>query len=233
MGTNAREIPEALLRREVFVKANHGSSFNHRISGQPGERDALAKTAATWLATAYGRGSGEWPYLKVHRRIFVEEAVGLKGTELMEFNLRAANGRVLLGSVMGRVKTPAEWCFYLDVAGRPTWGMSDLPGTAITPLPPGLDIAGPYHRAVEYTQRLSRGIDYARFDFLWNGRQLFGGEITLFPAGGNDDPTHPHADRLMREGWDLLQSHFLKTPPRGLKKIYVKSLRRRLAIRRG
>ncbi len=230
VGTDANLIPEEILQRDVFIKANHGCDFNHRTYGRPCDRTALAALTSGWLKKNYGHdgAGGQWTYDRVDRKIFVEETIGLKGPELIEFNVRASNGRAMLGSVMGKVKTPDQWYYYLDPQGRATWGMSDLPGDAIKPVPPELDIAKPYEQAVRFTERLSRGVDYARFDFMWDGEALFGGEITVFPAAGGDDPLHPHVIRTMDEGWDLNQSHFLQTPQSGWRKIYANALKRKL-----
>ncbi|MDR3459171.1 MAG: hypothetical protein P4N60_17210 [Verrucomicrobiae bacterium] len=228
VGSSAADIPDELLQQDVFVKANHGSSFNFRTRGRPCERAELCRLTNGWLATNYGVDSGEWPYALVQRKLFVEEPVGDAGADLLELSIRASNGKPILGSVLGKSKLPGQWAYYLDADGAPTWGMSDPEGSAIVPLPPGLNILEPYRRAVQFTRRLSIGVDYARFDFFWNGTRLYGGEITLFPAGGTLDPTHSQCHRIIREGWDLRESHFLKTPQSGLKRIYAGALRRRL-----
>lgn len=227
-GTDARQIPDELLRRDVFIKANHGSTFNHRTYGEPCDRSALEKMTSGWLNTLYGEGSGEWPYFYVDRKIFVEELIGRKGTELLDFGIRASNGRVILGYVIGKAKTPEQWHFYLDPEGKSTWSFTDVEGGGFNPIRPELNILEPYMRAVEYAQRLSQGMDFARYDFFWDGETLYGGEITLFPAGGVLDPLHPHIAAVVLDGWDLRQSHFLKTRQTGLKRIYAGALRRRL-----
>jgi hypothetical protein len=229
-GTAANEIPEALLQQDVFIKANHGCNFNHRSRGLPCDRAVLTKMTDEWLKTSYGHdgAGGQWTYDLVDRKIFVEETIGGDCIDLMEFNVRASNGRALLGSVMGKVKTPEQWYCYLDPQGGPTWGMQDTDGTPPPPLPSELNIAGPYLKAVRFAERLSVGTDYARYDFLWDGQTLYGGEITVFPAAGADDPLHSHVIKTLHDGWDLSQSYFLKTPQPGWKKIYAGALQRKL-----
>lgn len=230
VGTKAADIPDELLRRDVFIKANHGCNFNFRSRTFPSDRAELNRMADAWLRTSYGHGGagGQWTYDRVERKLLVEETIGSDCADLMEFNIRASNGRALLGSVMGKVKTPEQWYYYLDPQGRPTWGMDAPEGSDIKPLPPELNLAEPYAQAVRFAERLSVGIDYARYDFMWDGRTLYGGEITVFPSAGADDPLHSYVIKTLREGWDLRQAHFIKTPQRGWKKIYASALKRKL-----
>ena len=229
VGTDTRAIPDELLQRNVFIKANHGCGFNFNTRGQPVDRAALEQKAARWLQTDFGRETGEWPYRQVTRKILVEESIAIPGAELVEFNIRASNGLAILGSVMFQVKTPGQWHFYLDPQGQPTWDLMALAGSAIPTEPPDQKLREPYLRAVALAERLSRGTDYARYDFFWNGQTLFGGEITLFPACGFIDPRHPHHFENARQKWNIFQAHFFRVPHRGLKRIYAAVLRRRVS----
>jgi len=228
VGASADDIPDELLRRDVFVKTNHGCNFNFRTRGEPCDRAALRKLTDEWLASVWGGETGEWPYALVKPKLFVEEPVGDAEADLMEFNVRAGNGTITLGSVLGKCKLPGQWIYYLDPQGEPTLGAADKEGAPIMPLPPGLDIKAPYLRAVEFTRRLSVGCDYARYDFFWNGNELFGGEITLFPAAGTRDMASMQVDRAICDVWDLRDTHFLRTRQTGFKRIYAGALRRRL-----
>ncbi len=228
IGRDANAIPDELLRGDVFVKANHGCNFNHRIRGGQCDRGALRAKTERWLGSVYGRKGGEWAYSKVEPKLFVEEAVGDAEAGLIEINVRACNGKAIMGSVMGKCKTPNQWAVYLDPEGAPTLGMRDPEGSPISPLPKGLALMEPYHRAVQFAQKLSVGVDYARFDFLWNDAELFGGEITVYPAGGFLDPANSSVNAVTMTGWDLRQSHFLKAHHTGWMRIYADALSRRL-----
>lgn len=228
VGRDADAIPDELLRGDVFVKANHGCDFNHRIRGGQCDRDALRTKTEQWLGSVYGRKGGEWAYSMVEPKLFVEEAVGDAEANLIELNVRACNGKAILSSVLGKCKTPSQWSVYLDPEGAPTPGMRDPEGSRVVPLPKGLAVMEPYRRAVQFAQKLSVGVDYARFDFLWNGSELFGGEITVYPAGGFLDPANSLANAVTMTGWDLMQSHFLKSQHTGWMRIYADALRRRL-----
>ena len=228
IGRDANAIPDELLRGDVFVKANHGCGFNYRIRGGQYDRGNLQKTTQRWLGSVYGRKSGQWAYSEVEPKLFVEESVGDAEASLIELNVRAGNGKAILSSVIGKCKTPDQWSVYLDPEGKPALGMGDAEGSPIVPLPKGLAVMEPYRRAVQFAQILSVGVDYARFDFLWNGAELFGGEITVYPAGGVSDPANPSANAVTMTGWDLMQSHFLKSQHKGWMRTYADALSRRL-----
>lgn len=232
IGRNTDEIPDELLAGDVFVKANHGCGFNWHIRGGQCDRAALRRASERWLTAVHGRRFGEWSYSQVEPKLFVEEAIGDAEADLIEFNVRASNGRAILGSVLGRCKLPDQWLVYLDVAGFPTHGTTDPEEGPIAPLPPGVAIREPYLRAVRFAERLSVGVDYVRVDFMWNGSVLFGGEITTYPSAGLKDPASASVDALIRSGWDLGHAHFLNVPHSGWQRIYAGAIRRRWSGRR-
>jgi len=229
VGRSADEIPDELLRQDVLVKANHGSGFNHHVRAGQCDRAALRQKTDQWLNSVYGVKGGEWGYSKVEAKLFVEEAVGDAETDLIEFNVRASHGKPILGSVMGKCKTPAQWAAYLDSDGVPTLGMHDPDGSPVKLLPKGLEVAEPYRRAVQFARQISIGVDYARFDFLWNGKELFGGEITVYPAAGVRDPSNALVNTAILTGWDLRQSHFLRSQHDGWTQLYADALKRQWA----
>jgi len=228
VGSSADDIPDELLCRDVYVKTNHGCNFNFRTRGKPCDRAALRKLTDQWLASVWGVETGEWSYARVKPRLFVEEPVGDAESDLLEFWIRASNGVVVLGSVQGRSKLPGKWIYYLDPQGRAAKGFTDKDDAAILPLPPGLDIREPYLRAVEFTRRLSVGADYLRYDFFWNGKELYGGEITVFSGAGLAAPDNTQVEKSICAIWDLRDTHFLKTRQTGLKRLYAEALRRKL-----
>jgi len=228
VGKSSDEIPDSLLQQDVYVKANHGCDFNYRIRGGRVDREALREKTQKWLATTYGSDAGEWAYSQVKPMLYVEEAIGDAATDLVDIQIRASNGRGMIGSIMGKNKTPAWWARYLDMEANPVPAFDAPDGAPMVPLPPGLEIVGPYRRAVEYAHQLSQGIDYARFDFMWNGRTLYGGEITVYPAGGFRDPANSFSRKVMVQGWDISCARLLTARQAGWKRIYAGALRRQL-----
>jgi len=228
IGQDANAIPDEVLRGDVMVKASHGCGFNLRLRGGQCDRNALHKKTQRWLRSGYGRKNGEWAYSQVEPKLFVEEAIGDAEAGLIEFNVRAGKGKAIMGSVMGKCKTPGQWSVYLDPQGTPTPGMSTPEGSPIVPLPEGLAVLEPYRRAVGFAERLSVAVDYARFDFLWNGVELYGGEITVYPAAGLAEPSNASANAVTLAGWDLREAHFLNVLQTGWRRTYAQVLRRRI-----
>jgi hypothetical protein len=157
VGRSADEIPDDVLRGDVFVKASHGCGFNWRVRDGPCDRAALRRACEEWMATVYGARFGEWAYSQVEPRLFVEEAVGDAAAGLLEFDIRAAHGKAILGSVLGRCKQPDQWLVSLGLNGLPTHGTRDRTGDPIQQLPAGMEVRESYLRAVRFAERVSEG----------------------------------------------------------------------------
>ncbi len=231
IGTDADAIPDEVLAGDVFVKANHGYAYNFEIRNGQVNRPELKGKTDRWLNSVHGRGDGQWAYSQVKPKLFVEQAIGAAAGDLLEFSVRASNGTPILGSVIGHNKMANAWMVYLDVAGNPTAGPKDVNGAPGARLPEEMAITEPYNRAVEFTKRLSVGVDYARFDFMWNGSDLYAGEITIYPAAGNTELANASVHAAIIAGWDLSASHFLTACHSGLKRVYANSLRRTIQRR--
>jgi hypothetical protein len=229
-GTDANAIPAALLSGDVYVKTNHGCGFNIRCSGGQVDRAKLKMVTDEWMRSRYGILHGEWAYGEVKPRLFVEESIGDAEADMLEFQVRAGGGRFILGSVIGHAKSPCQWAVYLDGEGRPLKSaVTTVTGKLLTEVPVGLDILEPYKAACRYALRLSEGVDYARFDFLWDGGKLYGGEITVYPGAGIGEISDPQQSAQMLAGWRLERSWFLSTRQRWPVSVYANALRRRLS----
>ena len=225
-GTDANEIPDEALTGDVYVKTNHGYNFNYRIRGGAVDRIELKATTDEWLKHTHGLDSDQWAYSQVAPKLFVERAIGDPYGDLLEINIRCCNGRFFLGSVIGKNKTDDMWAVYLDADGKPCESPDDEAGKPIEKLPDGVDIAAPYQRAFDYALKLSEGVDYARFDFMWNGQELYAGEITVYPSAGRHEIYHPGLNDLMLSLWDLRDTWLLKEKHTGWRAIYAWLLRR-------
>jgi hypothetical protein len=226
-GHDTNAIPDELFRGDVFVKTNHGFNFNYPIRGGIVDRVDLKKKTDSWLKSVHGVKTGQWAYAMVEPTLFVEEAVGDAEQDLLDFCIRASNGKAILGSVSGHNKKPNSWIRYLDLDGNPTASASDK-GDEPEPLPEGIEIQPAYRLALQHTAKLSVGVDYARFDFMWNGTSLYGGEITVYPAAGASEIKNRSIHAAIINGWDLQCSHFLRTAHSGVVQIYADALRRLL-----
>lgn len=230
-GTDPEDLPESACRGDVYFKASHGWGMNLRIPAGTFDRAQVCALGHEWMRRDHGRNLEEWAYSQVPHRLFVEDAVESGFAPLLEFNIRAANGRFILGSVRGEAKTPQQWIVYANEHGHAAVGFESLsnpPPHAPHDTP---QVREAYREAVQWTARLSKGVDYARYDFLWNGRTLYGGEITVYPHSGMS--TELPLGALLRRSWDLRESHFLSTPQTGPAAAYAEALRRSEARRHG
>ena len=229
-GLDANDIPDEALGGDVYVKASHGCNFNLRLCrGDRVDRKKLKETADGWLAQGYGHVHGESAYRGVGRRLFVEESVGDADAGMVEIQVRAGWGNVVMGSVSGHIKTPRQWVVYLDDEGRIMKGGAGFAHGVLEELPAGVNVTHAYAAACEFSRRLSRGVDYARFDFFWNGRDVYAGEITVYPGAGIGPLDDPKLYSMVRAGWRLENTWFLNTPQKWPASLYASALKRRLA----
>ena len=228
IGKDADRIPASALSGDVFVKSNHGFDFNYAVKNGEVDRQDLKTTTDNWLRSTHGVRYFEWAYTQIEPKLFVEESVGDASKDLLEFSVRCSNGTFILGSVVAHNKLPNKWYTYLDDQGKRNQGIDGPDDPKNAQLPPDLDIVQPYKAAVEYSQQLSRGVDYARYDFMWNGETLYAGEITIYPNAGNGEIPNPHANAHFMKTWDLESSYFLNTEHTGFMKRYSEALSQKL-----
>lgn len=225
VGDSAREIPASLLTKKVVIKCNHGCNFNYFWNPDTSDIDEVDRVTRGWLEETYGEWNMEWGYFGVLKKIFVEEFLETDG-ELADINVRCADGKPLLASIILHNKTDRMIFGYFNADGS----RSELDRlTNHTFYKSGqipVDYAVPtvFHDAVLSAAELSRGVDYARYDFMTDGEVLFAGEITVYPASGVSPATplgETGSDTLVEERWDLRPSWFLSTPQKGWRRLYA------------
>jgi hypothetical protein len=212
-----------------MIKCNHGCAYN--FAWHPGSTDFTEVLALTrqWMTSTYGTTNYEWGYTQVAPRVFLEQFIESRHREgLLDIAVRASAGRPLLASITTRSKTPEETMDYLDCHGmhvrfgdaEPGFGtrFDDRAGLLLQPdlLPPAL-----FREAVDAAAELSRGFDYGRFDFLSDGKTLYAGEITVYPASGLSPMDDKGMDPWINPYWDLRKSGFLSQRQRGWRRLYA------------
>ena len=227
---DAQEVLRLPLPAGTVLKANHGCKMNCFVRNDSVSYPRLISMASGWLNSTHGVKDHQWGYLHLQKKLFLEEMIvpmGLGG--LQDISIRCADGKAVIGSISTDIDTPQVRIAYFDADGerilegngQPTDGRL----TSVFSLPPA------YFEAVSYAEKLSQGIDYARYDFLYNGQQLYAGEITVYPAGGLRSGTLGELERRVNESWSIQGSWFLTTQHRGWRAAYAKWLRHSLAKR--
>ena len=241
-GDDIRQAPAALLSAPGFLKANHASGFNHRLgrTENPPDIAALHELTRKWLSTRWERYHGEWGYSGVPARLFIEEDVSLTGAENnVDLTMYMFSGQVSHLAVMVNHKSSRSHVARFDEFGqRLSIPTPANPGRKPQPLlaPPGdieilpMDYKLPHGTLamVERARELSRDFDHVRVDLLWNGKDWYLTELTLYSMGGYIAYSDKDLLKRMTALWSLENSWLLTRPQRGWRSAYARWLRRRL-----
>ncbi len=237
-GRTLSEAPDSLFARDLVIKATHSCKRNifhtavtpDRIAGL---RRELDRTTRAWMRHTYGRQHYQWGYFSPHREILAEERIASTGPHgLMDISVRCANGRALLASVSRRNSDGEDESAYFDIDRRRSVFNGPEPVLWGT-LPGNFELPSYFPEIVKSAVGLSVGVDYARFDFLCNQTDFFGGEITVYPGAGiKSDKTSPGLEeKYLSPFWDLRESWFLNHPQRHWRGQYAERLREEIGRR--
>lgn len=228
-GENLMEIPRDLLSRRIAIKCNHGCNYNY--FWVPGESELEHADALTrqWMSSTYGGSNLEWAYTRARRTIFAEAMVETSFPYgLLDISVRCADGTPILASVISGNKTADQRCTYFDLEGnRLDHEAATADPDAMGVMPGSFRVPETFFGAIDAARRLSEGLDYARYDFLADDKQLYAGEITVYPSAGLSRAVDDESgvDCTIDRHWDLLKSWFLSNPQRGWLKLYASLLR--------
>lgn len=237
VGEEPEAIPDRLLVPGYVTKTNNSSGQNYLPHRERWDRSKINQQFRQWLRTSdlirrrSWRDKGqEWAYWQVPPKVFVERQI--EAPRLLDISVRVFDGKASVVSCALDHKTPAKTMAYFDRNGTRTHPKNH-PET--NTLAADFTVPPTFHAAVQVAERLGRGFDFLRCDFLATSSQIFGGEITCYPAsgiGGGDDEEH---FRAMYRQWlgTLDISWALSIPPRGLlRRIYLSAFRHWLKVRR-
>jgi hypothetical protein len=219
----ARPMPS-----DTMLKCSHGWKMNHRIPDGPPDVARLIGTLSGWMAQTHGRKDHQWGYWAVPKRLFLEEAVDHAGIDkLLDISIRCVDGHAFLGSVSTMINTENMRIGYFDSEGQ-RMGSGGFGGKG-KELPADFELPPAFYEAVRHAESLSRGVDYARYDFLYNGKTLFAGEITVYPAAGLNRSSDGVLENRVNGLWDIRRSWFLRAEQRGWRSWYAQMLHKALA----
>lgn len=224
VGADAGNIPDALLNRDVVIKANSGCGTNLFARDLRCDREQLLAITRGWLSKPYGQERGEWAYEQVPALLLVEEMLRPANGVLDEIKVYTYGDRVgrvvyihdRFGDLGGSLWEPdASGCLVKSerlptVARRPSR----------KPLPESIGLA------LQHARVLGADFDHIRVDFYTDGCALWFGELTVYNEGGRVSHVgHDRASRLT-QAWDIRRSAFLRDPRRGWRGVYASALRR-------
>lgn len=225
VGNSASDIPPEILTRDVVVKATHGSGYVFPIFAGNFDRAELDARTQAWMRQTFGRRHGEWGYLGLKPRLFVEEMIldGEPGYLTTEAKLYVYCGQIgMIVMIYDRLQQSSAAVLHGD------WTPSidtNMIGASVASRPP------PHNRTQieDLALRLCEGFDHMRCDLYLVGDEVFFGEYTVYNQGGYVLLQHDHKlVNAQAEAWDIRRSWFFSTAQSGWRRIYAASLLRRL-----
>jgi hypothetical protein len=220
------QIPKDILKGEVVLKANHGYNMNILLHGGKYDYEELVKKANSFLNIAHGLATGEWGYLSIHRKLFVEEMLAGGGPQLVELKYYTFGNRIeRLIVIYDRFGEVAADVWMPDNSGK--LELSDE-NASISDIRRGLPLPPTHKHAEEIARDIGARFDHMRVDLFTDGQDVWLNELTIYNLSGHMaahglDPTSP-----LNTAWDLRRSWFLTTPQHGWRKYYAKALIRKL-----
>ncbi len=209
------------------MKANHGWGTNLFVENGDPSRDDVVARAGEFLLQDHGRGTQEWGYLGIERKLFVERMLGEPQRPPNEIKLYTFGRRVLRAVLItGRFSDMAAARWNADEAGRLVDG----------PIRPGIAdrvLEGPIwpvtQRAAEIAAEIGAAFDHLRVDFMTDGERLWLGELTVYNMAGKCPDCGHLADSPFARAWDIRRSWYLTSRHRTwAHRLYAAALRREL-----
>lgn len=230
-GTDIREASPELFSQPIIIKSNHGYNHNYIFKGEDLDLTTIHEITQKWLCINHGTTHYEWAYLNLHKTIFIEELIPSFDSVFLDISLSCTNGKVLYVRVVTQNKTPQRVSRFFDLEGKRLYELNFKPDPRDVPFVSELCSLEIFDKAVKYAKILSHGIDYARFDFMSNGKNLYAGEITVYPNAGHmrvSLPGEVGQNTIINDNWDLKLSWFLRTQQSGWKRYYATLLKKLL-----
>lgn len=225
IGNKASDLPVDFFSKNVVLKSNHGSDFNYFIKCGNIDKAKLTTITNQWTNKVYGKRFYEWGYFDVTTKLFIEEMLDtVNPNGLLDINVRCVDGVAILTSIIINNKTDNMKYSYFDAKGNRIKFDDYNP----IELPDNFTLPSCFDKIIKTAEKLSKGIDYARYDFMWGGKDIYIGEITVYPSAGLTKASVNGAtgfDETINEYWNLNKSWFLTSEQTGWKKIYSEMLR--------
>ncbi len=243
-GNNIDEAIEAALHRSGYLKINNASGANLNLAEEGGDEAQVRRRARRWLRRKYDRYHGEWAYKNIVPELLIEEDVSLGGLErVVDLNLYVFGDCVPCFHAILKNKRPDMQAGMFDRHGRnldtrflqacfrmfpPAYELK----APSRPLPADFVLPVDVEHLCELAVKVAQGHDHLRVDFMWNGRDLYLCEVTVYSIAGYLRYTKREILDVMADCWDLRKSWFLTAPQAGWRKRYADWLRNRLEASR-
>jgi len=180
------------------MKASHGCSMVHFCFGDtPVSVDKVRRLAKTWLGTDYSLCHWEWLYHRLPRHVMFEEYLGDARGVPADYKIYVINQRVRFLEIDQDRYTRHTRDFFF-----PDWTPIR---SRIGPAPLAVELpARPVQleRMLSIAEKLACDTDFLRVDLYAVRGEVYFGELTHSPAGGNISFADRSLDEQLGSDWD-------------------------------
>jgi hypothetical protein len=206
-GNSTGNIPRELIGKPAILKANHGCGTNYFLNEANYDLRKLEEKAQSWLRLNHGKDHGEWAYSQIRRKIFLEEIIEPKKDSLTELKIYTFGdkvGRIVhIGGRLGDIRSNA---WNIDNDDNPV--LSDEPASLAKP-DPNMPLPASFPAALRIARKLGKEFDHLRVDLLYDGVDLWLGELTVYnQAGYMYIPSAQDPLSSLSKMWDIQKSGF-------------------------
>ena len=220
-GRDARDMPDALWRDGVILKAAGGCGYNVRITAADIDQDAVARRFARWMRRPYGRQQSEWAYSQVPPRMFAEAMVaGSDVAAPVTLGVICIDGRPHRMTAVTGFKGEARHCALFDAKGR----RLDFDDPIIPIQARDWRLPDCFEQAVAAAAKITADMDQMRCDFLLSDGRVWFNEFTIYTCAGLPIYTSPDGGDDFYGTWDIRGSWFVRTPQTGWREAYRHAL---------
>lgn len=199
VGTDIGEIDWETLPLPAIVKPTHASGLGALLYDRGDVRQFLRNNPVPrWLGLDFSRYNREWAYRMVSPRIIVERMLLDNGRLPSDYRVYVFRDVISHIEVNVRSGPSAGSCFY-----RPDWQPLELEDLRYQPHVGGVPRPERLEDMLALARQLCAGLDFLRVDFYLPGRELFVGELTLYPGGGFDKYRPDSFDVELGSMWRL------------------------------
>jgi TupA-like ATPgrasp len=196
-GTDVRELENVELPEHWVLKPNHQSGCVFFGHGRP-DIPILQEVKESWLGWDQGLDLHEWAYLKARPVLLAEELLGAPDSPPLDYKFYVFAGEVAAIEVHADRFTDHRLRWYLPdwTPLEVTYGKYQLSPAEPTP-PSNLK------QMIVIASELGRSFDFMRVDLYNVDGEIFFGELTPYPASGNERFDPVSFDSELGAKWKL------------------------------
>ena len=198
-GDKPEDIPFDDLPEKFVIKTNHGCGYNIIVQDKMKlDKEKTRQELRAWLRQNFcqDRHFGlSWAYKNIKPYIIVEAFIGQNGKPPIDYKFFCYRGRAEFVQVSyDRFGDPSERLLDRDFRPLDVWnGLKLYQGEIIKP--------GNYDKMLCVADKLSQNFDFIRTDLYSTCNQIYFGELTCYPAGGNAPFSPMEYDSIFGKKW--------------------------------